>query len=431
MKTIETRQTSEGIYEGSHYDGDAGGALDDEDTLREYDELAASVDSTTEEVYIRVHRLPLDENGIPSSNSGVQLYLFSAPVGLYKYDNLIEKIKKHYMTGEERIIAVRIACYQTGKRGARFNRIVRIQKEVNLTPMVQPAGDSAVLQAIQAMMRQNADLMRVMMERREAVPAPDPVDQLGKLTGALAPMLTVMAGRPIAEAAPQKSFVDQLIELKKVKEVMGGMFDDAPTAAPGSDGDSTAEILRALGPYVPLLLRVLQGATRTPGVPVVDPLSFTPPADQTVRASDTALPSVQIPSDSMEQFTSPPAMAAKPSGPRFEWPTTAASPATPAETSIVSTEEIQMLNVLRPQLETLTQMAAEGANPVEVAQLTLEQLPESPDVDAQLYRLISDPKCLNKLALIQPLVNQHRAWFEQLIQALLAEFEEDTDGHDS
>lgn len=411
MKTVSgTARGMEEVYEATLVDGVPDGGPD-ADTREAYDDLVAGLDSTTDEVSIRVHRLPMDDKNNASPNLGQQIYLFSAPVGLYKYEEIISRVKNEFMAPDEKLIAIRVACYRTGRQGAVFNRIIRIQKEFYKTPAIHGQSETqAVLQAIQAMMQQNAQLMQAIMHRPEpvhVVPA-DPIDQLGKLMGALGPMLTAMTGRPlVSEVVQQKSFVDQLIELKKVKEVMGGLFED-DSGGGIDDGDSTAAILRALAPLaMPLVQAIKHQNANAAAVPhAQQPMAQNPPILPVQTAPQEILP--------IQNTASAPA--------RFEWPTEAISSPVAEAPILPPLEEPTVFAQLRPQLEALAAMAAEGADPVATAKEALSMLPENEDIDAQLYRLLSDPKCIDKLALIQAKVNEHRPWFEQLIAAMLADF---------
>lgn len=84
-----------------------------------------------------------------------------------------------------------------------------------------------------------------------------------------------------------------------------------------------------------------------------------------------------------------------------------------------------MLAQLKPQLDTLAEMAAQGADPAEVAKLVLETLPSTDEVDEQVLKLVSSAESFGRLYILSPAFGQQREWGEKLRLALLAEFPEE------
>lgn len=84
-----------------------------------------------------------------------------------------------------------------------------------------------------------------------------------------------------------------------------------------------------------------------------------------------------------------------------------------------------MFAQLKPQLDQLAQLAKTNADPVEVAKLTIQMLPEQ--FDDALAQLVSTPENFARLAVLSPGVKEHAEWFERLRVALHNElFEPDT-----
>ena len=79
-----------------------------------------------------------------------------------------------------------------------------------------------------------------------------------------------------------------------------------------------------------------------------------------------------------------------------------------------------MFAQLKPQVDTLVQLAADGQDPVAVADLFFDQYLVSADDETynRMCDLFENPKTLDQMAIFNKGVQAHRDWFETLQAAL-------------
>lgn len=173
----------------------------------------------------------------------------------------------------------------------------------------------------------------------------------------------------------------------------------------GGDGDesSTASIIKAVAPEGLKLLTAMAQNQSHPQMRAVPPRRGPRPVDATVRSIPPQ--PVQTPPQAAPQPTPAPAPQSSPVSP-------------PAK-------EDAMLAQLKPQLDTLAQLAQQGADPAEVAKLVLSTLPTTDEVDEQIYNLVADPAAFTRLLILSPALAQQAEWAERLRLAILVEFSEE------
>ena len=98
------------------------------------------------------------------------------------------------------------------------------------------------------------------------------------------------------------------------------------------------------------------------------------------------------------------------------------APTTTATADVTPTVEEGAMNALMPMIKQMLPMlvngASKGTNVEFYADLILDQAPESAYAD--FLKFLQSPGCLNKLAILEPMILAQRAWWIELQNALIA-----------
>lgn len=365
--------------------------LGDPDSELAWDDWISALKSSEATGTVRAHRLPVDADGNPMLGKGTrQIYLGSWPHQLYAFDDLLSKLTKEFLKPGE-TAHIKLTGTSAGVRGQMFARIVTLQKAD--APTDQTAGGETVGQLFKVMQESQQAQMQVFRELMTPPPA-TPTNQRGGmevvkdiasiLTPILGPAIAAYIARPVS---PRSELGDLIAAMSQMKEFITGDKDN------GESSDSTTvSIVRAVAPALPQLLQFLNNQH-----------------------------SQAIPARPMRRIPQPTADLSRPSSSPAPVVETIASTPTPTP----SQSDAEMFAQLKPQLDQLAQLAKTNADPVEVAKLTIQMLPEQ--FDDALAQLVSTPENFARLAVLSPGVKEHAEWFERLRVALHNElFEPDT-----
>ena len=329
---------------------------------------------------LRVGKIKVAKDGTPVANTR-SAHCFSCPIDQFTYSGLIDHIRAKYGAGLYRVVGV-----ETGKRGLVFNRLIEIAEELNPpksaeSPLQNP---SNYLESVGKIMAESAARTEGLIARLTEAkpPAADPMDSMMKMATLFSTIMGSMAGL-VKPAAPASDLLSQLEVLTKLKELTGG----------GGGGDSGAESnffdvvkagLQSFGPAL-AALAVRQHQTATPALAPPAPIAPHQPA-----------------------FSPAPTFASQP-----------LPAAAPAGDSGMSS--------LKRQVDLLVQNAKNGADAKELANTILDLTPDE-KLDA-LGEMLEAPDMIDKMALLNPEVKNHLAFFEALrsnLLSLLGDAETDT-----
>lgn len=353
---------------------------------------------------LRVYRIPYDERGRPSYVSKNQAILFSCPVDLYSMEEIVTKVKKEFIRPGENRICVRLIGTRSGEGGIKFNKILEIEQENQSVPSPNPEireSMADLLRAVQENSSQQMQAFQGLFERLIAskTPSTDPMQIAIGMMGAMAQFMAVINKPAGAVAAPAGTLLEQIETLKALR----GLATDL-TGEGGSDENTAVGVAKAVAPVAASFLDILKRSSpqaqlpppALPRPPSAAPMVDRPPVPQASPSAESR--PVVLPGDA-------------PTPPRI-------NPNQPRGDQIVFAQ-------IRPQLDALTQMAAEGADPKTVSEMVLQMMPESDEMDTALFEFLNDSKWFEKLSVMNPKIIPQREWFEKLHAAMLAEFSEE------
>lgn len=374
----------------------------DDDMRAEFDTFADEMrQSEVSDAWITVYRIPLDAQGNPRPNTKHTSELFREPLGAATIHDIIERVRADFIRAGETKIMVRVVGSQKGQRGVKFNKIFTVEKANEKPGAPKAANDSfsqmmLAMQEAQRVSDERFERMVTMMQGRGV--ASDPIDQMTKIMTAMGtmmgPMIAVMAGRPVT---PATSSTDELIKTVTAMKQIQGLFGGGGGEAAPPEDESVVSIIKALAPMAgPALQLMVEGK----------------------RAENIRLAKLPAPPKPKPSLTAPNKQA-KPA-------TTSAPPTdTPAPSPDQEQKNMELAE-MKKNLDTVCDLLASGKDPAEIAKLVLSIVPE--EKDNEFFELIANDDYVNNMALLNPRVEEHRAKFEELRKALLAEYEPDEIG---
>ena len=326
---------------------------------------------------LRVGKLKLGRDGAPIANSK-SVHCFSCAVDRYNFSELLEYIREHYGSGVFRIVGI-----ESGRKGVVFNKLVEIAEDKGPktgpqeSPLQNPQNlfESVGRIMAESQARTEALIARTLETRTIPTAPVDPMDTMAKMATLMATLMGVMP-KPAAD-----DLLGSLEKLAKVKELLGTFSGDG-----GNGGGAEANFydvvktgLQSFGPALATLaMRNTQIAPQTP--------ALAPPAP-----------------------VAPPNTAANYDKPNGRQPG--------QEQGNIAMES------LKRQIGALIMNAKLGATPDQVANMVLDSTPDD-KLDA-LANMIEDPACVDKMAQLNPDVQNYRDFFNQLRAALMALLTED------
>lgn len=367
----------------------------DADQQSSFDDFRGAASSGNAELTLRVYRIPTDERGNTITNAK-NIFLFAAPVDRYSLDEIADAVQRDYMLPGERLMTVRLMVSQKGARGVRFNSVFVVQRKNEPANQSNNSQDStSILAAVQKMMadsqaRSDA-LLREIMANRNQAPATDPTQTAIAMVAAMSGMigqLTKSVG-PAAAATPVSGLMEMVTAMKAMRE----LSDDFGGGGNSGSDDSALGIIRAIGPMAQPLITAMANNVNQKPVPQRVVKTLAGPHPELARVVN---------------------------------PVPKPAPAhAPAPQSPMTFEDKEMLTQIAPQLNTLCDMAASGTDPIEVAEMVMEMIPDQ--YDEQLFMLVSSEKFVKRLAMFNKRVLDHAEFFEKLRQNILAGYSADED----
>src|SRR5262245_11706726 len=323
---------------------------------------------------LRVGKLKLGKDGTPTVNTKGQ-HCFACPIDQFTYSGLLEHIRNRFGGGLYRVVGI-----EQGKRGLQFNRLIEIAEEL---PSQKP-GESSHLQNPSNVFESVGRLMAESAARTEALigrltetrpAAVDPMDGLQKMATVFATMMGVVqkpAGNTGAELLVQLETFD------KIKSLFGG-GEGKGDGGGGENGAEFMDVIKAgiqsFGPALGALAsqRMQQPSQPAAALPPPQPYpAFVPPHVPQPQPQPAAAPAGNDP----------------------------------------------MQAQLKSQVDILVSNAKNGADPAQLADLILRMTPD--DKIDDLGNMLDAPDMVDKMAALNPEVQNYRDFFEKLRAALLA-----------
>lgn len=384
----------------------AAGDHDDPDTAADFDAFADEMRSTeSSDAWITVTRIPMDAQGNARANTKHASHLFQEPLGANTVADIIERIRRDFMQPGEKGM-FRVIGSQKGTRGIKFNKILSIERGKEKPGEAPSAGST-----FEQMMRAMQESQRLADERAERMisalttrvsPSADPIDQMTKMMTAMGammgPMMAVMAGRPMT---PPTSPTDDLVKLATTMKTLNGMFGGGNTDEGG--GDDILSIVKAIAPMAAPALNLMAESKRGENL-------------RLARQPKLIAPPKPIPAKVPPKTPTPGAPA--------ETVATPTPAAQPDQQTTLSEADKMNLEEMKANLNTVCDLFDAGRAPGDIAKLVLAAVPQ--EKDEEFLALLDDDDYVNNMALLNPRVEKHRALFEELRKALLAEYEPDT-----
>lgn len=376
-----------------------------------FDEWRSSFDSGEEVGKLRAFQIPLDERGNVMATAKNQIRLGSWPIDLYDYDSLCAMLIRDFMPAE-RVLAVRLVGTQVGQRGVRFNKIVVLRAPKDAPTPGRSGGESVDMAALMRSIQENNE--RMLSQFRAMQPAPaqrDSMEEMQRMmvfvqalnkptTDLLMALLPALAGRPTPPSADPFSGLSGILDVaEKLADLRGG-----------GSADTGSDWLQALRAVVPLAKPALEA------LPAI--LANKPPAVVTPRLSaptPTPIPG----SNGSAPGSQPTQPASKP----------AAEPPAGNATDIPS-GDAQVFAQLKPQIDTLVQMATEQPDPqaaVAAADFLYDNMISTlPDeFYDRLYEVVHSDNFIKNAAIFNPGVSKHEAWFKVFKAQVLKRYDDE------
>jgi hypothetical protein len=370
---------------------------------------------------LRAYQIPLDERGNPIATAKNQIRLGSWPIDLYGFDELCTMLIRDFMP-PEKVLAVRLLGIRTGHAGLQFNKIVILKSPRFNTDgtAVSPAGESvtSLMKAIQDANERTLALVRSMQ------PPPQPDNQLERvltlsqqlnapMNALMAQLLPALIGRPAG--GMDVSGLGALLDVAtKIADLRGGGGSE-------STGNDIVDTIRAIIPIAKPALEAIPA--------ILQSRAALPQARQPGGATPAlAGPSQGVPRPMPVPGVTPPRPASPPPGSVPTQPAPAAVGVTPApQIGDIPSEDQAMFAQLKPQIDSLCQMAAGGSDAIGAADLLFDNviMELADDVYAKLADLIEGPNFITQAAVFNPAVLTHQAWFQQFQQQISKRYDDE------
>jgi hypothetical protein len=385
---------------------------DVDDTEAAFNEFRESFHTGEEPGTIRAWELAIDERGTIGTTK-TQIRLGTWPIDAYKLDELCQLLIDQYMSPDKVLMAVRLVGTDPKKSGYVFNKIMMLKRALKKeTSSAAPESTATLLKAFQEMSDRNLQILQRMQPVPVPVEKPDTMAEMQKMMvfaqSMNAPMLAMMqtllpalVGRPVPAAADPFASVTGLIDVvERLSDLRGGGDSG------GGNDDSIAGIIRSIVPVVKPTLEALPALAamqaRAPAR-IVAPARAPQPAAGTAPASATDPTKTPTPQQ--------------------------ATPAAPINQTDIPSGDSQMLAQLKPQIDSLVQMAEQGSDATGAADLIFDQVFMDPNVPEEIYEKLAnfvDSDTFVKYVLVMnPAAKTHAVWFEafkaQIVKRLDAE----------
>lgn len=381
----------------------------DDDAQFAYETFRDALTQSQSPGTIRIYRLPMNEQNIPVSNSGSQIYLDSVPMDRYEFDGLISMLRTKFMRPGEDLLPVRLMGMIQGKRGVAFNRIVIIQRINDATPNVPATtapDPSTLLRAFAEMQERSAQRMEALFERmtaRPSAPALDPMSQMTGLITALAPILAAAAGRPVP-ASDGGSAVSNMKELFALMQMSREMFANGGTPKTEDDDsdDGMTGVLKAGLNALPSLVQAINSRPQVIQVPAS-------------ASGQAMLPPPQQPARPPQNIRQPNQAANIPSQ----------NQPTPEQQQMIA-ELIKNLNQMNDILDANAASNSPQPDAAALAEAFAEQFPD--DQIDRLGFLLDRPDLFEYMSKLAPRITAHADWWRAFFAGVRDQFTSDEPG---
>lgn len=376
-----------------------------------FEEWRSSFDSGEEVGKLRAFQIPLDERGNVMATAKNQIRLGSWPIDLYDYDALCAMLIRDFMP-PERVLAVRLVGTQAGQRGVRFNKIVVLRAPKDAPTPGRPGGESVDMAGLMRSIQENNERMLSHFRAMQpAAPQRDSMEEIQRMLifsktlnepmmQMLTALLPALAGRPAPAASNPFEGISGILDVAE-------KLADLRSGGGGDDGDS--DWLKALKAVVPLAKPALEA------IPAV--LAQKPPA---------AVPA-RLPAPGAASAPRQPAPGSQPTQSQPA-PTQPAAPA--AQATDIPSGDSQVFAQLKPQIDTLVQMATEQPDPkaaVAAADFLYDNMISTlPDeFYDRLYEVVHSDNFIKNASVFNPGVTQHTAWFAAFKTQVLKRYDDE------
>lgn len=381
-----------------------GGDYNPEDDISDaFEGWRNATDETQIPGKVSAWQIPMDDRGVPQPTAKHQIRLGAWPIDAYKFDDLCEMLKRDFMT-PEKILCVRLIGSRSGERGTQFNRVV-ILRATNDEPKNNGAQQSEnlsmLMKTIQESNERTLALIQRMQPQKQETDATTELQRILQLSALInkpmqdlmATLLPALIGRPAAAVTDPMAGLSGLIDVAgKLADLRGGGGGESDSDAP--------EWLQALKAVVPLAKPALEAIASQ------RPVAVLPQGRIAAQVSGPQL--APIPAG---PTVAPGVSAATPTQPQAPQP----APAGTMSMGDIPSGDIQVFAQLKPQVDSLLQIAKDGGDPVAAADLLFdEMILELPDeLYDKLGSMFEREKLVNQLAVFHPGVLQHREFFEK------------------
>lgn len=307
---------------------------------------------------LTVSKQPVDSRMRPMGKKLMQC--FECGIDDYTFSQLCTRIREDHGTGLYKVQG------RNAKGHFKFGRTIGIEAPKNMTPNSENDVGALIDKFSDAMERQQVRTEEMLRSMMPAQTSGDAIDQIVKITTAVAPILTALGISRPEPPPPQKTLVEMLTEVKMVQELMGGNNDGLQGEANG--WSALTATLQSLGPAI--------GAA----------LAAAPPTPEAA-----------------------PQLAA----PKLE-PETTALETTPSHDQMLEHQKaVEMQKeALTKQIGMLLIQAKGGADPAAIAEMVVNMTPA--EHEERLWNTILPENCVDTMAAAVPEVNEHREWFDNL-----------------
>lgn len=407
-------------FEQITVDGDA--PTVDEDVQDAFDKWREGLHDTESPGFVKAFRIPLDDHGRASHSASGQIRLGSWPVDLYDFDALCEKIIREFMLPTEQMMGVRLIGTIAGKGGARFTKIVTLQRPNPQNALSGPANKDGLGDIMRTMQESNERMLRMFQEVGAKAPATgSPQEEMMRMMAMakmmnepmmamLTSLMPALAGRPVTAGVggSMKETLETLMMMDKfLGRTRGGGGDESPAwMKMVTSVSSVAAPLLTMASQrqqavEPVRRRLQPPATR----PITDrptPPPVSPPVSPTPVPQSAAVAAMDRPSH----------IAVDPFAPSVD--TSAPSTQLPPGDAVMFVE-------MKKQVDALVQVAEAGADPLEVANLFFEQTMLTLDDSGyeQLANFLEGQNFLSRMSVLNPKVKTHTTFFQPLRDRLV------------
>ena len=380
----------------------------------EFEKFRDEADSADKGMTVWVYRIPTDARNNPISNTDTRL-LFTSPIdAVDSLPALFSRIKKEYMPRGYGVGMFRIMIRQNQGRGVKWMKVYTLEKgaldddPIPVTDPTAPKSDPAMAIVAAAMDRQTAMIERLMNERGGAQPIVNPMEQTQQMVTMITSIAGILVNRPVAAGGAVPTIAEQISGVREIMKLGKELGGDGLGALGESEEQGLTGILKSVAPIAELLKTMIE---RAPARPPIAPPRLAGPG---VRRA-------------------PPASAAPIHG--AGGPVNAPGTATgvPHAEKVAANENLahymhnrhgdqaMLLKVTEITNDLITLHETQGADPASLGAALVPMIPA--EIEDRLLDLLESNNWFEKLCAFNARVKDHRAFFEGVRTAVLAEYE--------